>query len=250
MSRIAAYLGPTAPVSTIIEQGTNSLVLQAPQSPDGFGIGWYPDDDRPEALRLISRSPIWAEDHLLKLTRRLRSRCVIAGVRRCSAGVVPELSGAQPFEHESFLFHHLGELSLFREVFERPLREDLSERGHRMLSGITDSEVLFATWLDALGERRGPEAMADALEQMVAKVRKIAHANGTPATFAIVASDGSSLVTLRTATHGTPPALHTIVAGSDAPVPATARVVASEPLFPGTWTMLDVHSLTIFTAEG
>jgi predicted glutamine amidotransferase len=249
MSRVAAYLGPLAPVATVVEQGTYPLAKQAASAPDGFGVGWYPDDGQEGALRLVSRSPIWAEEHLLKVARRLRSRCVLAGLRRCPPGTVPELSGAQPFDHGPFLFHHVGELSLFREVFERPLREKLGDRAHRSIAGTTDSELLFATWLDALGDRRGPDAMADALEKMLARVRQISHANGTPASFSVLASDGSALVALRSATHGSPPPLHTIVTSKDGSMPQGARIIASEPLFPGAWTALEDHSLTIFTPE-
>ena len=69
--------------------------------------------------------------------------------------------------------------------------------------------------------------MADALEQTVALVRQIAMPNATPASYAVVVSDGANLVALRTATHGVPPTLHTIVAGKDAPVPAGARIKRS-----------------------
>lgn len=249
MSRLAAYLGPVAPVSTVIEQGTYSLAALAQSNADGWGIGWYPNDGERDAVRLVSRSPLWTDQHLLDLARRFRSHCVVAGVRRAAAGTIPELSGAQPHAKGPFVFFHDGELTHFREVFERPLRERLSDSAHRGLVGLTDSEILFATWFDALAGRTGPDAMADALEQTVATVRQIAMANATPASFAVVVSDGANLVALRTATHGTPPTLHTIVAGKDAPVPAGARIISSEPLFPGAWAAIDVHSLTIFTAE-
>jgi predicted glutamine amidotransferase len=249
MTRLAAYLGPSAPVSTIVEQGTYSLAKLARSDADGWGIGWYPEDGQSEAVRLVSRAPLWTEPHHLELTRRFRSRCVLASVRSVAAGHIPEVSGAQPFGSGSYLFQHIGELAMFREVFERPLRERLSDRAHRALRGLTDSELLFATFMDALGDRSGADAMADALEQLVASVQKIAHANATPATFTVVVADGSSLVALRTATHGVPPTLHTIVAGREAPLAEGARALSSEPLFPGAWTSLDVHSLTIFADD-
>lgn len=249
MSRLAAYLGPSAPVSTIVEQGTYSLAKLARAEADGWGIGWYPEDHQPGAVRLVSRAPLWTEPHHLELARRFRSRCVLASIHSCAPGQVPEISGAQPFASGAYLFQHVGELALFREVFERPLRERLSDRAHRALRGNSDSELLFATWVDALGERSGADAMADALEQLVTTIQKIAHANATPATFTVAVADGSSLVALRTATHGTPPTLHTIVAGREAPLPEGARALSSEPLFPGAWTSLDVHSLTIFADD-
>lgn len=250
MSRVAAYLGPSSPVATIVEQGTYSLAQLARSDADGWGVGWYPEDGQRDAVRLVSRSPLWTDAHHLELVRRLRSRCVVAGIRGCPPGQIPELSGAQPFAAGEYLFHHVGELSLFREVFERPLRERLSDRAHRTLGGLTDSELLFGTWRDALGDRHGADAMADALEQMVAAVQKIAHANATPATFTVVVADGTSLVALRTATHGTPPPLHTIVATKESALPEGARAISSEPLFPGAWNALEVHSLTIFADDG
>lgn len=249
MSRLAAYLGPSAPVSTIVEQGTYSLAKLARSEADGWGIGWYPEDGHVDAVRLVSRAPLWTEPHHLELARRFRSRCVVASIQSCAPGQVPEIAGAQPFASSAYLFEHVGELGLFREVFERPLRERLTDRAHRALRGNSDSELLFATWMDALGDRTGADAMADALEQLVTRVQTIAHANGTPATFTVVVADGSSLVALRTATHGTPPTLHTIVASREAPIPDGARALSSEPLFPGAWTSLDVHSLTIFADD-
>lgn len=249
MSRVAAYLGPAVPVATIIEKGPYSLAQLARSDPDGWGAGWYPDDGR-EAVRLLSRAPLWTEPHHLELLRKLRSRCALAGIRSAPPGQAPELSGTQPFSTGTHLFHHVGELSMFREVFERPLRERLSDRSYRALAGHSEAELLFALWRDALGDRSGSDAVADALEQMVAAVQKIAHATGTSASFAVLVADGSNLVALRTATQGTPPSLHTSVAGRDSPLPPGARAIASEPLFPGSWAALELHSLTIFADDG
>ena len=62
-------------------------------------------------------------------------------------------------------------------------------------------------------------------------------------------SIGGIAVSELAATHGTPPTLHTIVAGREAPLAEGARALSSEPLFPGAWTSLDVHSLTIFADD-
>lgn len=247
MSRVAAYLGPRAPMASLLEDGTYPLTRQAIECPDGFGLGWYPDDDEMTPLRLTSRLPPWAEPDLLALARRTHTRCAIAGLRHLRPGERADLTGLQPFRHGPFLFHATGELHRFKESFERPMRESLRDSSHTLLSGTSEGELLFVTWLDALADRVGGDAMADALEQLVERVTKIANQRGVLANMAVLVSDGKSLVTLRTATHGSPPSLYTIVAESPDPVPERGRVVASEPTFSGSWSPLEPNSLTIFT---
>ena len=113
---------------------------------------------------------------------------------------------------------------------------------------ITGRYLSQAQGRDAL-EDDGADAMATALEKMVERVNGLAQEAGVAASFAVVVSDGSCLVTLRTATQGPPPPLYTIVAEEGAALPVTGRVVASEPLFPGAWSSLAPHSLVIFTVE-
>ncbi len=248
MGRLAAYLGPKTEIATLVEGGSYSLIRQASECPDGFGLGWYPEDENPEPVNIISENPIWNSGHLLQIPRRYTSSCVVAGVRKAGQGPV-DISGVQPFRSGKYLFQHVGELDRFREVFQRPLAKSLSDERYQSLQGHSASELLFALWLDALGDGEGPEAMATALEQVIGRVQDLAATHDASASFAMVITDGSCLVTLRSATHGPPPALYTIVAGDNAPLPATGRIVASEPLFPGSWSALDPHSLVIFTIE-
>lgn len=247
MGRLAAYLGPKTKIAHVVEGGATSLFEQAADHTDGFGIAWYPadeDDDAPIVLR--SAAPLSASAHLLEAPRRYTSECVVASaVRSGDAG----LSGCQPFRHEDLLFAHDGTLERFDEIFARNLRQGLSDRTYSVPRSADPSEHLFAVWLDALGVQRGPEAMATALEQMVGRVQDIALKRGVLASFACVVTDGTCLITLRTATSGTPPPLFTIVAEEGMPVPMSGRVLASEPLFRGAWTALDPHSLVIFTVE-
>lgn len=250
MGRIAAYLGPRTTVATLIEGGSYSLAQQSSEYPDGFALAWYPEDETPEPVSIRSGRPAARAEHLLEVPRRYSSECVVAGIRkarRLPAG----RDGLQPFADGRFLFSFDGELERYEEVFLRPLRDRLSDEAYQSLTSNEPDELLFATWLDALRgqESQDAEGMAAALEAMVGTVGDIATAAGVTASFAVVATDGHCLITLRAATQGPPPALYTIVAGADAPVPESARVIASEPLFPGAWSSLDPHSLVIFTLE-
>jgi predicted glutamine amidotransferase len=248
MAKFAAYLGPSSKVASLVERGTHSLARQSAEQPDGFGIGWYPEDDDPEPIALSTRLPLWSEERVLKVARRYSSPCALASLRKVRPEDKDEPS-FQPIQFQQYLFLYDGELAKFREVYERPMRSRLSDKAYRAIKSASPADLLFATWLDALGEQAGAEATANALEAMVNVVRETAGDKEAPATFGIIVADGSSLVTLRTATHGTPPPMYTIVAGDGAPVPATGRVIASEPLFPGSWSSLDAHSMVIFSAE-
>lgn len=249
MSRIAAYLGPRAPAARILEGGSYSLVAQAREFPDGFGLGWYPEDDQPEPVRVISTQPAWRASRSLDLPRRYYSTAAIACVQRTARDEAARAT-LQPFARGPYLFAHAGALEDFAGAFLRPLRERLSEQTYRQLGGSSESELVFATWVDAMTGKPGPNAVASALESMVSTVDDIAHASGRAASLAVVVTDGTSLVTLRTATEEPAPALYTTVSTTDdAPLPKTGRILASEPLFAGEWTSLDTHSLVIFSAE-
>src|SRR5688572_8644299 len=122
MSKLAAYLGPPINIATIVEAGSHALVRQAADHPDGFGLGWFPADEQPEPLTLSSRLPLWREDQILRIARRYTSRCIVAGLRKLGAEEPFDSAGCQPFQHGPWLFHHDGELTRFRDVFDRPLR--------------------------------------------------------------------------------------------------------------------------------
>jgi predicted glutamine amidotransferase len=246
MGRLAAYLGPRVKIASVVEGGSYPLVRQATERPDGFGLGWYPSDGERRPVRLISERPIYGDDPFLDVPRRYTAECVIGAVR---AQRRRDALRPQPLEGGPFLFASDGNLERFAEVYLRPLRERLTPARYGLSQSADESELLFATWLDALGDQTGPEAMASALESLVTTVQAIGAPASANASFAIVVSDGQCLVTLRTATQGPPPALYTIVAGEEAPLPATARLVATEPIFQGAWTSLDPHSLVIFTVE-
>lgn len=241
MGRLAAYLGPRTRIAQLIEGGSYALTHQAADFPDGFGLGWYPEDVDPTPLFFAHPRSAAKVDEALGFVRRYGTECGMAALRN------EEL--AQPLLADRYLFVHEGELEQYTEVFRRPLQERLSDKYYQTLKGHSAAELLFATWRDALGDDEGPEAMANALESMVGVVNDLAHAAGVGAAFGIVVTDGTCLITLRTATHGPPPALYTVVAGENAPFPATGRLIASEPLFPGPWTSIEPHSLMIFTVE-
>ncbi len=250
MGRMAAYLGPRTPIASILEGGSCSMADQTKECPDGFGLAWYPEDEQPDPVGIWARRPANRAGDLLAIPRRYHSECVVTAIHE--VGPIPtSAAGQQPFRSGRYLFTFSGELERYNEVFLRPLRDRLSDAAYQSLRSNDAEELLFVTWIDALAdiEAPTPEDLASGLEKMVSTVADIATAAGVTASFAVIATDGQCLITLRAATSGPPPSLYTIVAGADAPVPESGRVVASEPLFPGAWSSLDPHSLVIFTLE-
>jgi hypothetical protein len=240
MGLLAAYLGPRAHLAQLLEGGADSLVKQAVLQPASFGVSWYPEDGAPSPVSLLSREPLTASHPHLALLRRYQAEVALAALG----------SGApQPLAHGRHAFVYEGDLARFEEVFARRLRERLGDEAFALAEGRGAAGLLFATWVDALGTSEGPEAMATALERMVEVVQQVGQERDAAASFAVVVTDGSSLVTLRTATAGVAPPLYTLVAEEGAPWPASGRLVASAPLFPGPWVALEPHSLVIFTVE-
>ena len=129
---------------------------------DGWGLGFYEGsqcrvltDERPAA-----RSPL-AEQ---VLARSIRSRNLIAHVRRATQGAV-QLSNCHPFQRElwgrAWLFAHNGDLKGFGEPCHGPYASQ----------GETDSEHAFCVLLNSLRARFGTHdpgraAVAHALQDL------------------------------------------------------------------------------------
>ena len=249
MPRVIAYLGSPCSVGALIEGGNPSFVTSSGDCAHGFGATWYPPDGEPSAARLVDRLPLAAAIHHRMMLGRLGggSISVVAASELAEAPTTVE--GLQPFAPGNFTFANTGDLSPYLDAFARPLRDGLGAAAHRWLPSSSPSAMLAAMWLDRLGDGQGPDAMAGALDSVISEVRRVAAPAAALATFGSVISDGRCLVALRTATHGEPPPLFTTLAAVGTPVPAGARVIASEPCFGGEWTELEPHALTIFTID-
>jgi len=87
MCRHLAYLGPAVTLREAIIDPPYGLYRQAwaprmmrnsgTMNVDGFGAGWYPDDD-PIPARYRHAGPIWADPSFADLTRVTRSGALLA----------------------------------------------------------------------------------------------------------------------------------------------------------------------------
>ena len=184
MCRFLAYLGPAVSLQALVYDPPHSLVRQS-WSPrhqgegvvnaDGFGVGWYDHDIRPQPARWRSARPAWAERSFASVAGLVRSTAVLAALRDATPPAPVEESGTPPFTWGPWLFAHNGKVDGF--AGGGPARPRL----HRLLSdaraagidGASDSEVLFALALDEIDSGASP---GPALAAVVATVSQVASA--------------------------------------------------------------------------
>lgn len=210
MCRFVLYLGEPVVLETLLAKPVNSLINQSwdaeerdPLNGDGFGVAWYAHEIGPQPAVFKSPTPAWNNRNLLQLGRVTKSSCVLAHVRAATPGVIVSESNCHPFVWDKFAFMHNGDIAGFGAI-RRSLVASLSEAAFSILEGQTDSEHLFALFLDCLWARKetdGLEAMARAVEDAVHRVHRLLIEKGiTPNTQLNVAvSDGTQAVATRCA---------------------------------------------------
>lgn len=162
-----------APKNSLIKQSFKSLERLEPLNGDGFGLSWYVPTLRPEPGSFRSISPAWSNTNLAKLSEVTRSTCVLAHVRAASEGLAVFEGNCHPFVHSQLSFMHNGDVAGFR-LNRRKLMAKLSEAAFDAIGGTTDSEYLFAVFLDhywALGDKVAAAArLEQALRAMLDEV--------------------------------------------------------------------------------
>lgn len=116
MCRHLAFLGPEEPLGKLLVDPLHSLLRQswAPRhqrhgtvNADGFGVGWYADDD-PVPARYRRSGPIWGDQSFADLARVVRSGAVLAAVRDATEAGADGEAAAAPFAAGTWLFSHNG----------------------------------------------------------------------------------------------------------------------------------------------
>ncbi len=192
----------TEPVNSIINQSFNSQEGKEPLNGDGFGLAWYAPEvtDKPAVFRDVS--PAWNNLNLLSLARATRSSCILAHVRAATQGLPVIQLNCHPFSHGPFSFMHNGLIAGFQSI-RRKLISRLSDTAFHAISGSTDSEHLFALFLDhfkriSRGGNRMDE-MAAALTATIREVEELTNDAGIeqPSRLNLAVTDGSSVVASR-----------------------------------------------------
>jgi len=117
-------------------QASDSLSEQSRREPDGTGIGFFDDEDRP----VVSKQPLAAHDdrRFAEEAKDVSARTFVAHVRFASTGGLT-LANTHPFEQADRLFAHNGVIE------DLPaLESELGPEGMANVHGETDSERWFA----------------------------------------------------------------------------------------------------------
>jgi predicted glutamine amidotransferase len=250
MCRWLAYSGSPIRLEELLVKRDRSLIdqsLHARQGAtttngDGFGVGWYGDDETPRVYR--STHPAWNDRNLRELAAGISSRLFFAHIR-ASTGTAIQETNTHPFRYGRWLWMHNGLIREFPRV-KRQLVATVDDSLYPSIEGTTDSETMFYLAL-TFGLESDPIA---AVERMVGFVEKSGHDHGVdlPIQMTIATSDGRSVWAFRYSSErasrtlyfstrmDTLKALHPELAELGT-LSADTRVVVSEPLgdLAGAW---------------
>jgi predicted glutamine amidotransferase len=213
MCRFTLYLGPPIRMASLVTEPSNSLIHQSFDSSereerlngDGFGVAWYAPEHAEEPALFRSITPAWNNANLLSISRVVKSHCFLAHVRAATQVRSVSEVNCHPFTWGRFAFMHNGDVGGF-ERLRRPLLSSLSDTAFEAIRGSTDSEHLFALFVDELIPRAGDapvERMAGALRAAIERSLELvaSHAPGEPSYFNVAVSDGRCAVVTRYTDH-------------------------------------------------
>lgn len=134
---------------SLIRQSFKAREREEPLNGDGFGVGWYAQEVDPTPCVFTSVQPAWANRNLHRLAEKIQSTCFFAHVRAASPGTPVSELNCHPFQFGRFLWMHNGKIAEFKKI-RRSLREHLHDEFYDYIQGTTDSEHLFALFLNEL----------------------------------------------------------------------------------------------------
>lgn len=208
MCRLLAYKGPSVildellykPEHSLIKQSYKAQEMEEPLNGDGFGIGWYALDIDPNPAVFASIQPAWNNRNLQYMSPKISSACVFAHVRAASVGGVSELN-CHPFHCHNFMMMHNGGIEDFQEI-RRPLLAKLSDPQFQTIKGQTDSEHIFALFLEHLYKGKDEQCLSnyrDALKATVEDIIKLKDQYGLKesSTLNLFITDGKQIIGCR-----------------------------------------------------
>jgi predicted glutamine amidotransferase len=227
---------------SLIDQSLHSRLGATTTNGDGFGVGWYDDQQLPRLYR--STHPAWNDQNLRELAAGISSPLFFAHIRAATGTAVQE-TNTHPFRHGRWLWMHNGVVREFSQI-RRELLLAVDESLFQSIEGTTDSEAMFYLAV-SFGLEDDPIA---AVERMVGVVEEVGHALGVeqPMQMTIATTDGRTIWAFRYSSEGdsrslffstrmdTLKALYPDAVELEGLSDET-RVVVSEPLgdLPGVW---------------
>jgi glutamine amidotransferase len=250
MCRWLAYSGSPIRLEELLVKRDRSLIDQSlhsregatPTNGDGFGVGWYEEDEPPRVYRSVH--PAWNDRNLKELAAGISSRLFFAHIR-ASTGTAIQETNTHPFRYGRWLWMHNGLIREFPRL-RRELVMAIDDSLFDSIEGTTDSETMFYLAL-SFGLESDPVA---AVERMVGFVEDTGHRHGIehPIQMTIATTDGRCVYAFRYSSEGESRSLYfsTRMDALKARYPESeelaglsdeTRVVVSEPLgdLAGAW---------------
>jgi len=250
MCRWLAYTGSPVLIEDLLYKPEHSLIVQSmharlgvePMNGDGFGVGWYDDQETPGLFR--STEPAWNDRNLRELTGHIHSPMVLAHVR-ASTGTPVQQTNCHPFRRGRWLWMHNGAIAGVHQA-RRELAMAVDPALFPDIEGSTDSELFFYLALTHGLESDPPAAVARAVGFIEEVCRR--HGEAFPMQMTVATTDGETLYGFRYSSEGRSRSLFhsSDVSALKAQYPDNpllhglsddARLVVSEPLgdLRGAW---------------
>jgi predicted glutamine amidotransferase len=202
--RWLAYSGSPVLLRELLYDRENSLIVQSLHSRlgaeetngDGFGVGWYGDQEAPGVFRSIE--PAWNDRNLRELSDHISSGLVFAHIR-ASTGSPVQQTNCHPFRRGRWLFMHNGYIDGFHEI-KRDLALAVDPSLYPDIEGTTDTELMFHLALTFALEDDPPQAVA----RTVGLVEATGHEHGVEFPFqgTIATTDGECIWAFRYSSQG------------------------------------------------
>jgi len=230
MCRLAAYSGPRISLDKFLLSPNHGLISQSWQpkemreaklNADGFGIGWFAEDEIPATY--INTQPIWSDPNLHSLGKSLHQSTWLATIRSATLAHDVSFANTQPFCGDNFLFAHNGYLHRFRDNWRSQIRNSLKAEHENRIHGTTDSEYLFALFAQHYAETNNDAV--GALRNLINYLDDIA--DGNRALLNIVIATPGEIVSLRHAIRADCPSMYLLQHDSEW---EDAVLVASEAM--------------------
>jgi predicted glutamine amidotransferase len=253
---------------SLIRQSFKARERAEPLNGDGFGIGWYMPEIDPTPCVFKDLRPAWANRNLHRLAEKIRSTIMFAHVRAATGHSAVSEANCHPFDYDRFLWMHNGGIADFNKI-KRRLRESLDDEFYNFVQGTTDSEHIFAVYLNKLSphlDHYSGEILADTMIATITQLnewsREIGISDESRYNFAV--TDGQNIVATRYVTDHAKQAHSLYYASGEAfeavegkyrmrPTDRQSRavIIASEPLTEerADWTPVPANHLVLVTPE-
>ncbi|GGW40939.1 class II glutamine amidotransferase [Streptomyces xantholiticus] len=265
MCRWLAYSGTPLLLDTILYKPAHSLIDQSLHSRlgvettngDGFGVGWYPQEDIETPALLRDIGPAWNNRNLREIADHVRSPLFFAHIR-ASTGTAVQQTNCHPFRHGRWMWMHNGAITGFH-LIRRELSLLVAPELYSDIEGTTDSEMMFYLAVTFGLDQDPPSAVA----RMVGVVERSGRDHGVefPLQMTIAVTDGERVWAFRYSSQGASRSLFYSTrvdalrklhpdAAFLQEVSDDTRLIVSEPLgdLPGAWNEVPESSYGVVRA--